>query len=298
MTDDNPGLLRPDMTVHEAVRAISAFLQKRAVDGPLLSAQLLVAFALDIPRDRLILRYNEALGSEAAARAASLAERRGGGEPAAYILGVREFWGLDFAVGPGVLVPRPETEHCVEAVLDNFGKGDPLRFADLGTGSGILPVTVAVVLPESQGVGVDISPTALDYACRNARSHSVMDRLQFIQADFAELPFSSGELDLVLSNPPYVSEEEYGGLSAEVKDHEPRGALVPSHSGVTGVEDYERIIPQAHRILRPGGLLVMEIGWKQGGSVLQLCAQSEGWRDAHVRKDLAGLDRTLVAFKS
>ena len=266
-------------------------------DAPALAAQLLLCHVLDIDRVALIAHSEEPVPAEAEARLEELLVRREQGEPLAYILGVREFYGRDFAVNPYTLIPRPETEHLIETALEFFDKRGmakkPLRFIDLGTGSGCIAVTLAAERPAWQGTALDISQGALETARRNAESNGVT--LSFLHADFTQpLPFKPASFDLVVSNPPYISEEEYAGLDAGVRDFEPRSALVP---GPEGMEHPCAVEEVARRLLRPGGLFLMEHGWLQGEACRALC-HTDFWNDIHTGCDLAGKDRFLFAVRT
>lgn len=266
-------------------------------DAPALTAQLLLCHVLEIDRVALIAHSEEPIPAEDEARLEALLERRSGGEPLAYLLGVREFYGRDFAVNRHTLIPRPETEHLIETALDFFDaqgrSGDALRFLDLGTGSGCIAVTLAAERPAWMGTAVDISSGALETARKNAESNDVS--LSFLLADFTQpLPFDPASFDLVVSNPPYISEEEYAGLDAGVRDFEPRSALVP---GPEGMEHPRAVEEAARRLLRPGGLFLMEHGWLQGEACRALCHE-DFWKDVHTGLDLAGRDRFLFAVRT
>jgi len=264
------------------------------VDSPRLSAELLAARALGCSRLSLVLERSRTLTEDEYAAVDTLVARRETGEPVAYILGSREFYGLDFAVSPAVLIPRPETEHIVEAVEARYHKDFPLHFADLGTGSGILAVTIAALFPGAHGVAVDISRDALDVARGNARAHGVADRLRFVRTDFTRETVE-GRFDLVVSNPPYVTEAEFADASREVTGFEPTGALV---SGRDGLDHIRAMLPGVASMLKSGGWFFMEIGCGQGQSVIDIiinkCQQFE---EVAVQKDLAGLDRIVSVRK-
>ncbi|MHC1711658.1 MAG: peptide chain release factor N(5)-glutamine methyltransferase [Solidesulfovibrio sp.] len=219
----------------------------------------------------------------------SLVARRGRGEPVAYILGEREFYGLDFVVTPATLIPRPETEGIIDRALELFPGASLGSFADLGTGSGCLVVTLAVKFSVAMGLALDASPAALDVARQNAARHGVKDRLTFTEADFSLLPTRVGGYDLIVSNPPYVSAEEYRECSREVRDFEPVSALVPGESGLEAVPTVARA---AFAALAPGGWLLVEIGWKQGRDAATILSEC-GFADVAVRRDLAGCDRIV-----
>ncbi|BDQ32876.1 peptide chain release factor N(5)-glutamine methyltransferase [Pseudodesulfovibrio portus] len=265
------------------------------VDSPRLSAELLVAHALDCSRMDLTLNRNRVPTDAELVEIESLLARREVGEPVAYILGEKEFYGLDFRVTPDTLIPRPETEHIIEEAESIFPKGSVLHFADLGTGSGILAVTLCVLFPGATGVAVDISPAALEVAKSNAQRHGVSGRIEFQHSDFTEQKFDPESFELVVSNPPYVTEGEFADASREVTGFEPTGALV---SGVDGLTHIRAMLPRIEDMLAPGGYLFMEIGCGQGEAVQKImCAEFSRFGDVRVVRDLAGLDRVVCARK-
>ena len=287
------------VTVSQILSEAERLLEASGVDAPRLSAQVLTAHALGLERTALLLDRGRTLGVEQARAVGALIARRATGEPVAYIMGRKEFFGLDFAVSPAVLVPRPETEHLVEEALRLFPAGGPLRFADLGTGSGCLAVVLAREFPEARGLALDTSPAALDVARANAVAHAVNGRLTFVSGDFGRAFAAPGSLDLVVSNPPYVAEDEFRETSPEVHAFEPRAALVPPAPGdADGLECYRALVPNAARALRPGGALLLEIGWKQGRAVADLARATGLLTDVRVLPDLAGHDRVVAARRA
>lgn len=263
-------------------------------EAPALTAQLLLCHVLGVDRVALVAHSEQAVPDDAGRQLELLLNRRIQGEPLAYILGFREFYGRDFQVNRHTLIPRPETEHLVEEALDFFPRPEQrVTFVDLGTGSGCIAVTLAAERPAWQGVAVDISQGALDTARRNAASHGAA--LEFLLADFtAPLPLEASSFDLVLSNPPYISEEEYAGLDVGVRDFEPRSALVPGPEGM----EHPRVVEQAaRRLLKPGGLFLMEHGWLQGEACRELC-RGPFWKHVRTGRDLAGRDRYLFAERT
>ncbi len=280
--------------VRDALRGYTCRLDEAKVDSPRLSAEMLLAHAMGADRVRLIMDAALPLTVAELVRAEHFISRRAKGEPTAYILGSKEFYGLDFVVTPATLIPRPETEHIIEQAEQFFDTNSPLRFLDLGTGSGALAVTLAVRFPKATGKALDLSEEALSVARGNAKHHGVAQRVEFLQADFtSSLP--GAELDLVVCNPPYVSEQEYATLSPEVAVFEPKLALVsPGH----GLELIERMLPMASQALRPGGVLLLEIGYDQGARVLRLLSdESLGFEKSVITCDLAGLERVVSAQK-
>jgi release factor glutamine methyltransferase len=276
-------------SVREILAKSESYLTEKGVDAPRLSAQLLLAEALGLDRLGLVLGMDRPLTPGELDAFRPLVARRGRGEPVAYILGEREFYGLDFAVTPATLIPRPETEGIIDRALAFFPGGTLGSFADLGTGSGCLAVTLAVKFPAAMGLALDASPAALAVARQNAVRHGAEDRLTFVEADFSLLPARPGGYELIVSNPPYVSAEEYRECSREVRDFEPASALVPGDSGLEAVPT---VAAAAFAALAPGGWLLVEIGWKQGGDAAAILSEC-GFADVTVRRDLAGCDRIV-----
>ncbi|WP_244624447.1 peptide chain release factor N(5)-glutamine methyltransferase [Sphingomonas sp. So64.6b] len=251
---------------------------------PRLDAELLMAHALGITREKLLLSH---LDSDTPASFAPLVTRRLAHEPIAYITGTRAFWTIELLVGPGALVPRADSETLIEAAVEHFGDDlAPLRILDLGTGPGTLLLAALDQWPEAHGLGVDASGQALGYAQTNAEALGVTDRAIFRAGNWAE--GLKGEFDLILANPPYIATDD--DLPAEVRDHEPAGALF---AGPDGLDDYRVIAPQLRALLAPGGAAILEIGMSQAEAVSALL-EAQGFAVA-LRHDLAGHPRALVA---
>lgn len=282
-------------TLCETITLAERQLAAAGVDSPRLSAELLAAKAFGLTRLGLIMQAKEPPAEAALVEFNALIARRALGEPVAYILGEKEFFGLNFRVTPGVLIPRPETELVVEAAQRFFLPEAALRFADFGTGSGALAVALAHEFPAAQGLAIDLSSTALNIARQNAQANGVADRLAFLHADFTRLALAPASLDLVVSNPPYVTESEYAELSPEVRSFEPRSALVSPEAGLWHLR---LLLPVAAGALRAGGLFLCELGCGQGAAALALTAEQGGTlENASILKDYAGLDRILMAFR-
>lgn len=303
----------PELSRAEWVREATRTLAEAAVDSPRLSAELIIRHVCGISRVELATRPETPLTADQLSRMSGLLRRRAEGEPAAYLIGQREFYGRDFRVTPATLIPRPETELLVETALKSCQ--GPVRFADLGTGSGCIAVTLCAERPEWHGIMADLSGRALAVACQNAARHMVRERLLPVRADFTRPLLRPASLDLLVSNPPYVGQTEYEGLSAEVRDFEPVTALVPGfvdsdkihghhHHGPAlrpgaepeGLEHLEAVAREAFIALKPGGLLLMEHGWKQG-EALKVWLESHRWENVVIYRDLAGRDRLVSAHR-
>jgi len=252
-------------------------------DTARLDAELLMAEALHIDRDRLILSPPDRKIPE---RFWTMVERRKAGEPVAYITGRRAFWNIELHVGPGVLVPRPDSEVLIASAIEHFeGTAGPSRILDLGTGPGTLLLAAADVWPEATGIGVDVSRRAMSYAAANARRLSFEPRVKFKEGDWAN--GIAETFDLILCNPPYVPEE--AELGAGVREFEPDEALF---AGKEGLDAYHALAPQLPRLLNPRGLAAVEIGHDQADAVTALLGRDG--LGAKVAQDLAGRDRAVL----
>ncbi len=251
-------------------------------DTPRLDAELLMAHALGVPRQDLLLRHLE---DSVPAIFDPLLQRRLAHEPIAYITGTRAFWTIELQVGPGALIPRPDSETLIETAIDHFDERAPATILDLGTGPGTLLLAALDQWPNARGTGVDASEQALEYARINAERLGMAHRVELRSGDWAQ--GIEGPFDLILANPPYIGATEQ--LPAEVRDHEPASALF---AGVDGLEDYRRILPELSRLLAPGGAAVLEIGWTQAKAVSALALQ-HGLLPA-VYNDLGGRPRAVL----
>ncbi|MDP8995340.1 MAG: peptide chain release factor N(5)-glutamine methyltransferase [Pseudomonadota bacterium] len=269
------------MTVREALAAAAAELG-RVSGTPRLDAELLMAHALGVEREELLLSR---LGEPAPPAVDALVARRLAHEPVAYITGRRAFWTIELAVGPAVLIPRPDSETLIEAAVDHFGAGAPRRVLDLGTGSGALLLAALDQWPDARGLGVDTSAQALAAAAANAERLGLASRAEFRLGDWAE--GIDGAVDLILCNPPYV--EAGAALPPEVARWEPAEALF---AGPDGLDAYRRLAPAVAPLLAPSGGACFEIGAGQAESAGSLFA-AEGFRVA-VRSDLSGRPRCLL----
>lgn len=251
-------------------------------DTPRLDADLLMAHALGVSRQDLLLRH---LDDPVPHAFEPLLQRRLAHEPIAYITGSRAFWTIELQVGPGALIPRPDSETLIEAAIEHFDERAPMRILDLGTGPGTLLLAALDQWPEARGVGVDASEQALVYARANAGRLGMAHRVEFRAGDWGQ--GVDGQFDLILANPPYIGTGEQ--LPAEVHDHEPSSALF---AGIDGLDDYRRILPDLPRLLAPGGAAVLEIGWTQAKAVSAI-ALRHGLLPA-VHSDLGGRPRVVL----
>ena len=278
---DNPSPVRRGEGIGSSLTAAAARLAPHS-DTPRLDAELLMAHALGITREDLLLSH---LDDAAAPAFAALLARREAGEPVAYITGRRAFWTIELEVGPGVLVPRPDSESLIEAALALFGSAGPNRILDLGTGPGTLLLAALDQWPGATGLGIDASELALDYARRNAGRLGLSRRSAFRRGDWAE--GVDERFDLVLCNPPYV--EAGAELPRDVADWEPPEAL---YADADGLSEYRRLAPELPRLLVPGGLACVELGAGQRDAVAPLFAAA-GFIISS-RKDLNGVERCLL----
>ncbi len=254
-------------------------------------ATLLLLHALQCSRAQLLAQPERILLPDEERIYREHLHERAGGRPIQYITGEQEFWGLPFSVTPDVLIPRPETEHLVEAAIERLRAHPAPRIVDVGTGSGAIAVALAHALPQARITAIDISEAALSVAQKNAARHRVAERIRWLHSDLLNGVLQEN-FDAVISNPPYIAEAERATLSSEVRDFEPSLALF---AGPTGVEIYERLIPQASRVLLPGGWLLLEMGHTQQPAIERLLA---GWQQIAFVPDLQGIPRVVVAHKA
>ena len=259
-----------------------------------MNAELLLMFTLGCDRAYLFAHPERELASEEQSRYDAALAERARGVPAQYITGHQEFWGMDLIVSPAVLIPRPETEHVIEAVLElqasgvgRQASGKELRIVDVGTGSGAIALALAKELPNAEIHATDISGAALEIARANAARHRFERRIRFHQTDL--LDGLEGEFDFVVSNPPYVGESEADTVQLEVRKFEPRNAVF---AGPKGTEVIEKLIPQGRATLRPGGWLIMEVSGTIAEQVRKL---REDWQHVQIRNDLQSIPRVVCA---
>ena len=290
-------MARPESTIEEALRKASFRLREAGIERARDEAEYLLLSLWEGDRLKLFLQRSALLESALAGAFRTAVERRARGEPLAYITGEKEFYGLNFTVNRKVLIPRPESELLVDAVLEwARPKKEAIRGVDLGCGSGNLVVTLAHHLPEARFYAVDLSPEALTLAEANARRHGVEKRVHFIRGDFLEA-FTALEqpprFNLIVSNPPYLRTEELERLPRTIREYEPSLAL---DGGPDGLEAYRNILAALPRFLRAPGMLALEIGATQKGALLSLCRGLSLFRRLTLQNDYQDLPRILTGL--
>jgi release factor glutamine methyltransferase len=268
-------------------------LESADVGSPRLNAETLLMFVLSVNRAHLYAHPERELTSEEQVRYDEVVRHRSTGMPSQYITGHQEFWGLDFVVSPAVLIPRPETEHLVETVLE-LARGTPAsRIVDVGTGSGCIALALASELKMAEVYGIDLSADALEVARANAARLQLDGRVRFVQSNVLDAVASLHDFDFVVSNPPYVGKNEADKVQRSVFEFEPRMAVF---SGESGLDVIRPLITQAHDALKPEGWLAMEIGYSMRDMVLELVSPTM-WDEVTVVADLQGIPRVIAARK-
>ncbi len=281
------------MTIRQFLNLSASQLKERDIDSPRLSAEVITCHVLSLTRLDLLLRAEQELSPLEETRLETALSRRLSGEPAAMIIGGKEFYGRFFTVSAATLVPRPETELMIDAVLSRFGDS-PATFADLGAGSGCIAITLACERQKWRGIMADISADTLKTAVVNASRHKTGGRLFALCADMTRQFMAPSCLDFIVSNPPYVTEEEYQSLSREVRNFEPKVALVSGHDGL---EHIRTLAASAPTVLKGGGFIFVEHGYAQGRSVRDIFNAYKQWDHAETLVDFAGHERLCVVRK-
>jgi release factor glutamine methyltransferase len=283
-------------TIDSVRREWTARFNSAGIESAELDARILTEAALGLDLTGLIKAARQPVAAAAAAKLEAFARRRLAGEPVARILGLKEFWGLPFRLSTETLVPRPDTETVVELALEMLrampSSTDPARIADIGTGSGAILLALLSELPDAIGVGTDISSAALMTASHNAAELGMMSRASFVACNYAAA--LSGGFDLIVSNPPYIRSTDVAELAVEVRDHDPHRAL---DGGADGLNAYRGLIPQAARLLKPGGVLVVEAGMGQSGDIEGFMMAARLTIMDAPRTDLGGVARAVGSRK-
>lgn len=278
------------------IRRVLAWTAKdfaeRGIEPSRLDAELLVAHALGLSRVALYMDLDRPLSDEERASVRALVARRRAREPVAYIVGHKEFWGRRFEVGPAVLVPRPDTEALVERALAILPAESGARVLDLCTGSGVIGLTIAAERPAVHVDLTDLSPDALAIARRNAEALSVIERVRVFEGDLFDALPEGSRYALVTANPPYIAEGELPALAADVREHEPKQALV---AGADGFAVHRRLVSEAARFLEPGGTLLIEAGAGQAEALERMLAERPEVEATARHRDLAAIERVVEA---
>ena len=294
MTDSQAAAENDVWTVHRILQWTTQFLENKGLESARLEAELLLAHARHCQRIHLYTSMDVELSATERASMRGFVKRRATREPLAYITGTKEFFGREFSVGQGVLIPRPETETLIDVCLDLLPKDQNATIAEVGFGSGCISVTLAKQCPQLQVIAGDISTDALKFAEQNAAKHDVQDRIQWQLADgIAKLDLPTNQpIAGIVSNPPYIRNDELSGLEPDVRLHEPETALT---SGTDGLDLVRRLIPEATEVLQPSGWMVLEVDPAQCAEVETLFQQA-GFSTAKTHQDLSGNDRIVSAI--
>lgn len=277
------------LTLLEIVKRTSGFFDKRGIEQPRLNAELVIGHALGLDRMQLYLQFERLMTDAELAGVRDSVRRRGAREPLQYVLGTAAFHGLVLEIDRRVLAPRPETEQLIERIRERTDAA-PMRIIDLGTGSGAIALALAQVFPKAAVVGVDSSSKALEVARANAHANSLNDRVAFIESDWFDRIDPSERFDLIVSNPPYLSEREWSEAPPEVREHEPRSAVVAEDDGYAALET---ILETARDRIEPGGRLFFETGMDQHARLVTT-ARALGYVEIESLHDWSGRDRFLV----
>jgi len=285
-----------EWTIQKLLTWVTEYLTQKGVDAPRLSAELLLSHVLGLRRIELYTQYNKVVAQEQLTQLRGLVKRAGEHEPVAYLVGRTEFYSIEFEVTPYCLIPRPETELLVQKSIELLRKRTgPQSVCDLCTGCGIVAVAIAKNVPDAKVLATDISEPALAVAARNVEKHKLQERIELRRGDLFEPLVPQLDLfDLIACNPPYVSAAEYEALEKNVKDYEPHLAL---YAGPEGLDLYRRIVEKVREFLKPDGVLLLEIGYRQGPAVRELLEQTGVFAQIRIDKDLQGHDRVVTAAR-
>jgi release factor glutamine methyltransferase len=282
------------MQLKQALTAAVDRLESSDVGSPRMNAEVLLMFVLGVNRAYLYAHPERELTAEEECGYDEVLARRATGMPSQYITGHQEFWGLDFIVSPAVLIPRPETEHLVETVLE-LARDDPHpKIVDVGTGSGCIALALAHEWKGAEVYAVDLSAEALEIAHANAVRLQLDRRVRFLRSNVLEALVNTSDFDFVVSNPPYVGFDEADKVQKSVRDFEPRMAVF---AGEQGLDVIGPLVRQAHGVLKPGGWMALEIGYSMRDAVTNLLSPTM-WEDVRVVPDLQGIPRVIAARKS
>jgi len=281
------------LTVLEAINLSTEFLEKKEIESPRINAELLLAHALNCKRLDLYLSYDRPLNEDEVKLYREFIRRRIKSEPLQYIIGKVEFYGIEFNVNPSVLIPRQETEILVETIINSVNKDGSLKILDIGVGSGNISISLAKHLPYSKITATDISEQALETAKANAEMNNVLEKINFIKHDILSHNLND-EFDIVVSNPPYISREEFPQLKDELKVYEPQNALTDFSDGL----NYYRIISsKAKEFVKSKGKIFFEVGQGQAEDVKRILAENN-FNEISIVKDYLKIDRVISGVKN
>ncbi|WP_407396639.1 peptide chain release factor N(5)-glutamine methyltransferase [Anaerovibrio sp.] len=281
-------------TIGKLLKWTEEYFTKAGIDTPRLDGEVLLCHVLKKERIHLYVHFDQPLTKEELAQYKMCIKERVQHKPVAHIVGHKEFMGLDFKVNEATLIPRPDTEILVEAVISRLKTGQEGlgTIADIGTGSGAICLSLLNYLPDIKAVTVDISPEAIEVAKENAELLDLSDRVEFCHGDMLE-PIRDRKFTAIVSNPPYIPEDDIDGLEPDVRDFEPISALV---AGPDGLDFYRRLVAEAGNMIDDDGFLALEIGINQA-EALKALGQEHGWGRCEIVKDLAGIDRVVILWK-
>ena len=286
-------------TIQKLLNWTTEYLTNKGVDYPRLSAELLISHAVGLKRIELYTKFNKQVPQQQLDRLHNLVKRAGLHEPVAYLAGKTEFYSLELEINSNCMIPRPETELLVQRAIEFLRTRSGIQYiCDLCTGSGCIAIAIAKNFPDSRVTATDISAAALEVTARNVEKHQLKEQIKLLCGDLFEpiiQQLDVSQFDLIVCNPPYVSTSEYEKLDKNVKDYEPKPALL---AGVDGLDVYRKMIEKMYEFLKPCAELMLEIGYAQGPSVKELLEQTGAFSEIKIEKDFHKNDRIIIAIKS
>ncbi len=283
------------LTVLDVLNKSTDYLNKKGIESPRMNAELLLADILKCKRLELYLMYDRPLTEKELTEYREYLKRRSTFEPAQYIIGTVEFYGLEFKVSPAVLIPRPETEILVEAVINSVNKEDELRIMDIGSGSGNISIAIAVNLPNAFVTGIEISESAIKVAEENLKKYDLNKRVSFLNYDILSVNRDElSDYDIIVSNPPYVSKADYGKVQKEILNYEPDIAVTDFDDGY---KFYREIISLSAQILKPNGKIFLEIAQGQSKKISEFMKENN-FKEISIVQDYQKIDRVIYGVKS
>ncbi|UCF14394.1 MAG: peptide chain release factor N(5)-glutamine methyltransferase [Phycisphaerales bacterium] len=285
-------------TIRKLLNWVTEYLSGKGVDSPRLSAELLLCHVVGLSRIELYTQFDKPVPQRQLDTLRDLVRRAGLHEPVAYLTGKTEFYSIELDISSNCMIPRPETELLVQRAIEFLRTRDGVQFVcDLCTGSGCIAVAIAKNFSQARVNATDISAGALEVAARNVTKHQLHERIELLQGDLFEPlvgQLDVNEFDLIVCNPPYVSSSEYETLATNVKDYEPKSALL---AGADGLDIYRRLIDKVDQFLKPGAVLMLEIGYAQGPAARDLLVQTGAFGEVKIEKDTHDNDRVVTAMK-